>query len=127
MKKNFLPPIIALIVLITLLVTILSLLTSCKKAEEPKEPFYDDIVLSGEYLNHSRWGTSMKVYKSDSLRLELNIGSGNSIRQYILRKNIGGIGYEWTVTNKVLRFKAVEGGYEIAGDTLNGWFFKRLF
>ncbi len=97
---------------------------SCKK-EEPKEPFYDDFVNVGEYINNDRWATDIKVLKTDSTMLWLNVGTGTSITQYVLRKNKSSAGYEWPQSTKILRFKKTDLGYEIAGDTLVGWFFKR--
>lgn len=98
---------------------------SCKKEEPKKEPFYDDFVNVGEYINLDRWGTSMQVLKTDSTMLWLNVGTGTSITQYVLRKNRSSAGYEWPYSYKIVRFKKTDLGYEIAGDTLQGWFFKR--
>lgn len=99
-------------------------MASCKK-DNPTEPFYDDIVAVGEYRNLDRWGTDIYVAKPDTLKVRLSIGTGTNISSWFIRRYPNSVGYEWEVTSKKLRFKKIDKGYEIVGDTLTGAVFTK--
>jgi hypothetical protein len=100
-------------------------MASCKKDIEV-EPIIDDVVATGTYLNLDRWGTDIYVAKPDTLKVRLSIGTGTNISSWFIRRYPNSVGYEWEVTTKKLRFKKIDKGYEIVGDTLAGIVFTKI-
>ena len=101
-------------------ILLLSLLAfSCKK-EDKTEPFHDELVAVGWYICYDRAGTEMRVTRPDSTLVNMAISHVGGLSGILMRKYPNSVGYETNVSSTRIRFKKIDGGYEIAGDTLIG-------
>jgi hypothetical protein len=107
-----------------IIICMLNIVFSCKKKEEPQEPFYDDVVKVGWYLNLDRQGENIQVVRPDTNKVNLTIFANNTYTGFILRRFKGSVGYEVPFSTKVIRFREIsengKRGYVIEGDTFAG-------